>query len=126
MTTEKFFCKECTCVCYLSISFTPGDEKTKSALVCPLQFNHYNFQIVDKSPERAEIKTGSTKTRIQLEHLHRLLKDCSKCLHNSDSDFCFKKCRAFSEYEENELLDQNAMSIPPKMTEQTLKEKSIY
>lgn len=114
MTTEKFLCKKCTCVCFLSISFTPGDEKTKSSLVCPLQFINYDFEICDKAPERAEIKAQPLfSTRQQIEHLKKrndqltylkkLMKDCSKCSHAADDDYCFKFCRGFSEYSDGTI-----------------------
>lgn len=111
MTTEKFLCQKCTCVCLISVSFTEGDEKTKSALVCPLQFTYHDFNIVDKSPERAIIKTEfpSTQDQVvflkrrsqQLNYLKRLMKDCSKCIHAEEDEYCLKHCRGFSEYHEN-------------------------
>ena len=124
MTTEKFICQKCTCICLLSVSFTEGDEKTKSALTCPLRFTYHDFHIVDKSPERAIIQTEFPTTQeqltflkrrsAQLDHLKRLMKDCSKCIHSDDLEYCFGKCRVFSEYMEKETM------------EQAIKKQSIY
>lgn len=99
-------------MCLLSVSFTEGDEKTRSALTCPLQLAYHNFEIVDKSPERAVIKTEFQTTEdqlvflnrrgAQLNYLKRLMKDCTKCLHDKNIEYCFKMCRGFSEYQEND------------------------
>lgn len=104
MTTEKFFCDACTCVCYLSVSFTSGDEKTKSFLVCPLQMKKHNFNICDKLPERAEIRVrGQLTTNQQFLALKKLMKSCVECVHNKEDEYCFKNCYAFSQHEEESL-----------------------
>lgn len=111
MATEKFLCRKCVTVCMLSVSFNQGDDKTKTSLVCPLQLGHHAFEIVDKSPERAEIHTDYSpeikkqieiiqKKNDQLLYLKHMIKDCSKCVNASNDQYCFNQCKGFDKYSE--------------------------
>jgi hypothetical protein len=94
----------CGTACFISIDFCSGDEKTKNLLRCPLGMKNFSFDICEKHPNSAEIKTFiPTMTEKQLEKIERLkstFRNCIKCRHYEDNSFCFSKCRGFSEYHE--------------------------
>lgn len=113
MTTEKFICKRCINPCFISITFNPGDLKTQALLICPLQMQKYEFEVLEKHPDNTQIKTRPPfdvikhldflkRERIinrQIHLLRKCAKDCTKCKHDKDEDYCFAHCRGFDGFE---------------------------